>query len=54
LLAGATIDEKALARAGEAAAEEAECISDVRGSAAYKRELTRVYVGRALRQALGN
>jgi carbon-monoxide dehydrogenase medium subunit len=52
LLAGATIDEKVLARAGEAAAEEAECISDVRGSAAYKRELTRVYVGRALRQAL--
>lgn len=52
LLAGATIDEKMLARAGEAAAEEAECISDVRGSAAYKRELTRVYVGRALRQAL--
>jgi carbon-monoxide dehydrogenase medium subunit len=52
LLAGATIDEKTLARAGEAAAEEVECIADVRGSAAYKRELTRVYVGRALRQAL--
>ena len=34
-----------LARAGDAAAEEAECISDVRGSAAYKRELLRVYVG---------
>src|SRR5512133_3241802 len=52
LLAGATIDEKALTRAGEAAAEEAECIADVRGSAAYKRELTRVYVARAVRQAL--
>ena len=52
LLAGATIDEKVLARAGEAASEEAECISDVRGSAAYKRELTRVYVARAVRQAL--
>jgi carbon-monoxide dehydrogenase medium subunit len=52
LLAGATIDEKMLARAGDAAADEAECISDVRGSAAYKRELTRVYVGRALHQAL--
>jgi carbon-monoxide dehydrogenase medium subunit len=51
-LAGATIDEKTLARAGDAAADEAECISDVRGSAAYKRELTRVYVGRAVRQAL--
>jgi aerobic carbon-monoxide dehydrogenase medium subunit len=51
-LAGATADDKTLARASEAAADEAECISDVRGSAAYKRELLRVYVGRALRQAL--
>ena len=41
-----------LARAGDAAAEEAECITDVRGSAAYKRELTRVYIGRALREAV--
>jgi carbon-monoxide dehydrogenase medium subunit len=54
LLAGATVDEKVLARAGDAAAEEAECITDVRGSAAYKRELTRVYVGRALREALNS
>jgi aerobic carbon-monoxide dehydrogenase medium subunit len=51
-LTGATIDDKALARAGDAAAAEAECISDVRGSAAYKRELVRVYVRRAVRQAL--
>jgi aerobic carbon-monoxide dehydrogenase medium subunit len=51
-LAGATIDDKALARAGDAAAAEAECVTDVRGSAAYKRELVRVYVGRAVRQAL--
>src|SRR6266852_4864470 len=51
-LAGATIDDRTLARAGDAAAAEAECISDVRGSAAYKRELTRVYVARAVRQAL--
>jgi CO/xanthine dehydrogenase FAD-binding subunit len=28
-------------------------IGDVRGSAAYKRELLRVCVGRAVRQALG-
>ncbi len=53
-LAGATIDVKTLARAGDAAAAEAECISDVRGSAAYKRELLRVCVGRAVRQALDN
>jgi len=51
-LAGATIDDRILARAGDAAADEAECISDVRGSAAYKRELTRVYVARAVRAAL--
>jgi len=51
-LAGATIDDKTLARAADAAADEAECISDVRGSAAYKRELTRVYVARAVREAL--
>lgn len=51
-LAGATIDDKILARAGDAAAAEVECISDVRGSAAYKCELVRVYVARAVRQAL--
>jgi carbon-monoxide dehydrogenase medium subunit len=53
-LAGATTDEKILARAGDAAAAEVECISDIRGSAAYKRELIRVYIGRAVRQALSN
>ncbi len=51
-LAGASVDAKVLARAGDAAAAEAQCISDVRGSAAYKRELVRVYVARAARQAL--
>jgi carbon-monoxide dehydrogenase medium subunit len=51
-LAGATVDAKLLARAGDAAAAETETISDVRGSAAYKRELIRVYVGRAVRAAL--
>jgi carbon-monoxide dehydrogenase medium subunit len=51
VLAGAAIDDAVLARAGEAAADEAETVSDVRGSAAYKRELLRVYVRRAVRQA---
>jgi carbon-monoxide dehydrogenase medium subunit len=51
-LAGARIDDKALAAAGEAGAQEADIISDVRGSAPYKRELIRVHVGRAVRQAL--
>jgi len=54
LLVGASIDEKTFARAGDAAADEVECVADVRGSAVYKRELTRVYVRRALRQALNN
>jgi carbon-monoxide dehydrogenase medium subunit len=51
-LLGVTLDQRAFARAGEAAAQEAECVSDIRGSAAYKRELVRVYVPRALRAAL--
>jgi carbon-monoxide dehydrogenase medium subunit len=45
-------DEAALRRAGEAAAEEAQTISDGQGSAAYKRQLVRVYVRRALSAAL--
>jgi carbon-monoxide dehydrogenase medium subunit len=39
-------------QAGEAAAAEAETISDGQGSAAYKRQLVRVYVARALAVAL--
>ena len=45
-------DDAAFRRAGEAAAEEAELITDAQGSAAYKKELVRVYVARALRAAL--
>jgi len=51
-LKGAKADDKTLAAAGDAGAQEAEVISDVRGSAPYKRELIRVHVGRAVRQAL--
>ena len=54
VLAGATADAAVLARAGEAAVSEAEILADVRGSIAYKRELLRVYVGRAVRRALSN
>ena len=54
LLAGAAANDKTLKAAGAAAAEEAEIIGDVRGSAAYKRELLRVYVGRAVRAALAS
>jgi aerobic carbon-monoxide dehydrogenase medium subunit len=45
-------DEAALRRAGDAAAAHAQTISDGQGSAAYKRELVRVYVRRALAAAL--
>jgi carbon-monoxide dehydrogenase medium subunit len=46
-------DDAAFRRAGEAAAEEAELLTDAQGTAAYKKELVRVYVARALRAALG-
>jgi carbon-monoxide dehydrogenase medium subunit len=52
VLSGQVVDDRLLGRAGEAAAAEAEILSDLRGSAAYKRELLRVYVGRAVRAAL--
>ncbi len=52
VLAGQVVDDRLLARAGEAAAAEADILSDVRGSAAYKREILRVYVGRAVRAAI--
>jgi aerobic carbon-monoxide dehydrogenase medium subunit len=49
---GAPIGDASLRRAGEAAAEEAELLDDAHGSAAYRKQLVRVYVGRALRRAL--
>jgi carbon-monoxide dehydrogenase medium subunit len=39
-------------RAADAAAEEADVIADSHGSAAYKKQLVRVYVERAVRKAL--
>jgi carbon-monoxide dehydrogenase medium subunit len=53
VLRGAHADDATLTRAGEAAAAEAGVIGDAHGSAAYKRELVRVYVARAVRAALG-
>jgi carbon-monoxide dehydrogenase medium subunit len=52
LLRGARLDDALLRQAGEAAADAAELISDGQGSAAYKKQLVRVYVARALRAAL--
>jgi carbon-monoxide dehydrogenase medium subunit len=52
VLNGAEIDDGVLARAADAAVAQAEVIADVRGSAAYKRELLRVYLARAVKRAL--
>ncbi len=52
VLRGARADDAVLRRAGEAGAAEAAVIGDQHGTAAYKRELLRVYVARAIRQAL--
>src|SRR5262245_31368800 len=52
VLKGNPIDDKLMRRAAEAAVEEVEFVSDVRGTAPYKRELMRVYVQRAVRTAL--
>jgi aerobic carbon-monoxide dehydrogenase medium subunit len=52
LLQGAAPEDAVLKRAGDAAAEEASILADAHGSAAYKRELLRVYLRRAVRHAL--
>jgi carbon-monoxide dehydrogenase medium subunit len=51
-LRGAKADDAVLRRVGAAAAAAADVIADEHGSAAYKRELVRVYVVRAIRAAL--
>jgi carbon-monoxide dehydrogenase medium subunit len=51
-LRGGTASDALWRQAGEVAAAEAETISDGQGSAAYKRQLVRVYVARALAAAL--
>jgi len=52
VLQGAAPDDTVLNRAGDAAVDEATILSDAHGSAAYKRELLRVYMRRAVRQAI--
>jgi carbon-monoxide dehydrogenase medium subunit len=53
-LRGARADDATLRRSGEAAAAEAAVIGDQHGTAAYKKELVRVYVSRAIRAALSS
>ena len=53
ILDGASADENTAKRAGDAAVEEVSFLSDAHGSAAYKKELLRVHLARAIRQAQG-
>src|SRR5258706_9329821 len=52
VLRGASIDDAMLRRAGEAGAAELDIVGDPHGSASYKKQLLRVYLGRAVRIAL--
>ncbi len=52
LLAGRRINAALLDEAGRAAASEAPVVSDLQGSASYKRVLVEVHLRRALQQAL--
>ncbi len=52
LLANREITAEEIAAAGEAAVAEASPISDVRGSAEFRREMVRVFVKRGLEEAL--
>ena len=51
ILQGRLDDDKALREAGEAAAEEVRIESDLHGSAAYKKQLIRVYLARTVHEA---
>lgn len=53
ILRGKPAEEKILKQAGEAAAAEAQIEGDRHGSAAYKKQLLRVYLGRAVIDARG-
>lgn len=54
VLQGAAPEDAVLNRAGDAAVAEVSILADAHGSAAYKRELLRVYLRRAVRQALAD
>ncbi len=51
LLRGKNLDDRLMKQAGEAAAEEADVVADIHGSAAYKKQLARIHVARALQAA---
>jgi len=53
VLRGAALNEALLRSAGDAAVEEVDMASDSRGSAAYKQQLLRIHLGRAMRVIAG-
>jgi carbon-monoxide dehydrogenase medium subunit len=52
IIAGKAAGDDLYRQAGDAAADTVDFTTDAQGTAAYKRQLARVYVGRALRAAL--
>jgi aerobic carbon-monoxide dehydrogenase medium subunit len=53
-LRGRRLTDDAVAEAGERAREVSYPVSDIRGSAEYKREMVKVYVTRAIKQSLSS
>lgn len=53
LLQGQTLSDALLREAGENAARQIDIVGDAHGSASYKKQLLRVYLGRAIRKATG-
>ena len=51
-LRGGHVNDDLLRRAGEAAGEQVDPVSDARGSSDYKRNLVRVSIGRGIRQCM--
>jgi len=52
-MVGTTLDDDVIEEAARLAAEASDPRTDVRGSAAYKRDVVRIYVARGLRQVAG-
>lgn len=54
IIKGKVIEEQLIVRAAQTAAEEARPISDIRGSAKYRKEMVRVLTNLVIRQAIGS
>ncbi len=52
ILIGNTINDDLICRCAQAAADEARPISDARASAEYRKEMVKVFTGRAIREAM--